>query len=303
MKLPPSEKRPYPAFVVFTDLDGTLLDAGSYSFEAAAKALHSLRTLRVPLVIVSSKTRAEIESIRRALGCEDPFIVENGGAVVVPSGYFRFPLDGAIRRDGYHMIEFGIPYTRLRQALADINGMFGGGVKGFGDMSADEVAALTGLTLVDARLALQREYDEPFVLEESPHRLEELKHLAETHGLSCVSGGRFHHLVGPHDKGHACRYLIGAYRRHFSPHSRPPITIALGDSQNDLPMLASVDRPILVARIDGSHDPAIDLPHLTRTPGVGPAGWNAAIIRLLGEAPGAAREDEGATQDIPEAGG
>ena len=89
--------------------------------------------------------------------------------------------------------------------------------------------------------------------------------------------------MGTNDKGHACRYLIESYRRHFNTRPQPPVTVALGDSRNDLPMLATVDCPILVARVDGSYDPTIDLPHLTRAPGAGPTGWNAAISRLLGK--------------------
>ena len=168
-------------------------DPVSYSFEPAEEALRALRALNAPLVLVSSKTRAEMIPIREALGCRDPFIVENGGAVVVPPGYFHFPLDGASCRDGYHLIEFGIPYSRLRRALSDINEILGGGVRGFGDMSPDEVATRTGLSRADARLALQREYDEPFVIDGPVPRLEEVKQLAEASGLRCTSGGRFSH--------------------------------------------------------------------------------------------------------------
>ena len=73
--------------VIFTDLDGTLLDA-AYSFLPAAPALEAVRRTSVPLVICSSKTRREIESYRIRLGNHDPFIAENGGAVYVPEGYF-----------------------------------------------------------------------------------------------------------------------------------------------------------------------------------------------------------------------
>lgn len=46
--------------IIFTDLDGTLLDV-VYSYHAANEALHSIREQDIPLVICSSKTRAEIE--------------------------------------------------------------------------------------------------------------------------------------------------------------------------------------------------------------------------------------------------
>lgn len=81
--------------VIFTDLDGSLLDAKTYSFDAAGEALNALRVRNVPLILVSSKTRAEIERLRNTLDHPHPFVSENGGGVFIPKGYFDFPLEGA----------------------------------------------------------------------------------------------------------------------------------------------------------------------------------------------------------------
>jgi mannosyl-3-phosphoglycerate phosphatase len=67
--------------LVFSDLDGTLLDHDTYSFETARPALAELKERGIPLVLATSKTRAETESVRSALGNRHPFVVENGGAV------------------------------------------------------------------------------------------------------------------------------------------------------------------------------------------------------------------------------
>ena len=69
------------SLVVFSDLDGTLLDHYTYSFEDARPALGRLRAAGVPLVLCTSKTRAEIAPLRDALRNTHPFISENGGAV------------------------------------------------------------------------------------------------------------------------------------------------------------------------------------------------------------------------------
>ena len=55
---------PTPAFVVFSDLDGTLLDHSTYSWKAAAPALAALRDRGIPLILASSKTSAEIAESR-----------------------------------------------------------------------------------------------------------------------------------------------------------------------------------------------------------------------------------------------
>jgi len=103
--------------VLFTDLDGTLLDADTYRYDAARPALERLREHAIPLIICTSKTRAEVEPLRRKLENQDPFIVENGGALYIPDGYFKAPLPGSSRRDGYQVIEMGLPYPRLREGL------------------------------------------------------------------------------------------------------------------------------------------------------------------------------------------
>ena len=76
--------------LVFTDLDGTLLDHESYSFEPALPALAVLKEKNIPLVLCTSKTRAEIELFRIQLKNIHPFISENGGAIFVPKGNY-FP--------------------------------------------------------------------------------------------------------------------------------------------------------------------------------------------------------------------
>src|SRR5215831_9783180 len=152
------------ALLVLSDLDGTLLDHTTYAFDAARAALERLRDARVPLVLCTSKTRAEVEPIRAALGNAHPFIVENGGGVYVPTDYFPFEIEGTERRGDCIVIPLGDPYAELTRALARASRASGVEVRGFGDMTDDEVAAETGLTLAEARLARQREFDEPFMV-------------------------------------------------------------------------------------------------------------------------------------------
>lgn len=259
--------------VVFTDLDGTLLDARSYSFGPAQEALGLLHELNIPLVLTTSKTRAEVLAYRKALGNPHPFIVENGACVYIPEGYFPFEVQAPVL-DGFHKIELGKPYRALRVFMYFLRES-GFNMKGFGDMSDEEVAALTGLSPVEASLAKAREYDEPFILEEDGGRLDELERLAANEGLS-LTKGRFLHLKGCNDKGQAVGLLKGYYSKVLDGMA----TAGLGDNANDGPMLDAVDFPFLVRKPDGTHA-AWDNPRIARTEGVGPAGWNEAVIGLL----------------------
>ncbi|HLZ33114.1 MAG TPA: HAD-IIB family hydrolase [Nitrospira sp.] len=270
-------------YVVFTDLDGTLLDAETYSFAAAAPALEALRTRGIPFIPVSSKTRAEIEPLRRCLNHHDPFIVENGGAVFVPHGHFEFPLERVRTKSSYDVIELGLPYYMLRDVLKQIEDAVETPLRGFGDMSVDEVMRLTGLTRTDATLAKMREYDEPFLLEGPPALIEEICWQIVSRGLRWTKGGRLYHLTGNNDKGEAAELLLRCYQRQQRLLDKPNRveTVAIGDSVNDAPLLAVVDHPILVQKPDGSYDPDIHVPGLNRAPGIGPVGWNAAVLALL----------------------
>lgn len=265
--------------VIFSDLDGTLLDAATYSFDGAAEALAALRHAGIPLVIVSSKTRAEIEPIQRRLGLAGPFVVENGGAVFFPPDSLAVAPPQAVSRDGYRVVELGLPYKELRRALDELARTSGAALRGFGDMSLEEIAERTGLRAEEAALARQRDYDEPVIVDGPPDRREAFLRQVEARGLRCTRGGRFHHLTGRHDKGQACRLLAEAYRRRAG--GAGLVTIGLGDSLNDRPMLEAVEIPVLVQRPDGSYDPDVRLPGLRLAPGIGPAGWNQAVLALL----------------------
>lgn len=264
--------------LVVSDLDGCLLDADTYAFDAARPALAALAESGCPLVLCSGKTRAEMEPLARALGLAAPFIVENGGALVFPAGSFEGAVPGARAAGGAQVVSLGAPRAALVAALREIAAEAGVRVRGFADLDAAEVAALTGLAEDAARLALEREFDEPFLLdgEDAVPRLEQA---ARRRGLCVTHGGRFHHLLGGSDKGLAVRTLRAVYALA----GRDGACVGLGDAETDLPLLVAVDRPIVVPARDGRAAPRLsrELPRAEIAPAPGPAGWNAALLAVL----------------------
>jgi mannosyl-3-phosphoglycerate phosphatase len=268
--------------LIFSDLDGSLLDTTTYSHEEATDALTAIQQRGATLILVSSKTRAEMERLRHSLGNHHPFIVENGGAVYIPNGTFPFPLEQTTPSRAYQVLQLGTPYTQLRAALKEIRQELGCELRGFGDMTLEEVAQLTGMLSGDAQLAMQREYDEPFIIDDGESiAWQNLLAAAKKRSLSCTRGGRFYHLMGANDKGIASRRLIKWYGKLVGNEGQSMVTVGLGDSLNDLPMLEAVDYPILVRKPNGSYDPEVQLPHLIRANGMGPVGWNRSLIDLL----------------------
>jgi mannosyl-3-phosphoglycerate phosphatase len=272
-----------PNLIVFTDLDGSLLDGTTYSYEAATPALTALREQGIPLVLVSSKTRAEMEPLRQRLGHRDPFIVENGGAVFIPHGLFDFPFERMRTKSPYQVIELGLPYHMLREVLKQIEDAVETPLQGFGDLSVEAIMQVTGLSRSDAILAKQREYDEPYLLQGPQELIEEVCRQIVSRGLRWTKGGRLFHLMGQNDKGEAASVLLRCYHRqqHLNGEAERIETVGIGDSINDAPLLAMVDYSILVQKPDGSYDPDIHLSGMIRAPGIGPVGWNEAVLDLL----------------------
>ncbi|HSQ61237.1 MAG TPA: HAD hydrolase family protein [Acidobacteriota bacterium] len=275
--------------VVVSDLDGTILRHEDYDATAALPAVALLRERGIPIVLASSKTRSEVEAIRAALGVFDPFIVENGGALLWPVGCDPPPPPGTVAAGPYGRIVYGTPYAELREALPRVGEALGVRLLGFGDVSSETVAEWTGLVGDALQRSLRREYDEPFLPERPLSAAEEaaLVKAAALLGLRVTRGGRFHHLLGASDKARATRDVRRGYERDGG----PVWLVAAGDGANDLDLLLEADAPIVVARPDGTHTPALvaAVPHARFTRGIGPAGFAEAISEIvLGARAGAA---------------
>jgi len=261
--------------VVFTDLDGTLLDHADSSWLAAKPAVESLRRRRIPWILTTSKTRAEVEHWRAVLGNQHPFVVENGGAAFLPSGYFEWQIQGASRRNGCQVLEWGAPYDKLVSALQSAARESRCGIRGFHQMDTREVAEVCNLPLEQAALARQREYDEPFLILQ-PDRAGCLLAAIEEQGLSWTRGDRFWHIAGRCDKAVAVVALRNLYERA----NGKVVTIGLGDSLNDAGFLGVVDVPVLVrSRHLAALKARVRNGRVTRLPG--PAGWNEALSALM----------------------
>ena len=268
--------------LVFTDLDGTLLDHDAYDFAAADPALRRLHQLRIPLIPVTSKTLAELKPLMLALESRHPCIAENGAVIAVPDGYFDAGEDQT--RDGIYLVtRMGLSSTEILGRAHRLREQHGFRFRGFSDMSVEEVASHTGLEPVQARQAKSRLASEPVLWLDSPQALERFQRALSEHGVQMLQGGRFWHLMGRQDKGPALRRLAERYRRNGFTRFR---TVALGDSPNDLAMLTNADMPVVVKNHTGKWL-AVNAPvPVRRTEAPGPQGWNRAVLEILNEMQG-----------------
>ncbi|MEJ2619041.1 MAG: HAD-IIB family hydrolase [Candidatus Thiodiazotropha sp.] len=252
-------------WLVFTDLDGTLLDHHSYDFSPALPALEILKKNQVPVIPISSKTYAELSVHKEQLELNGPMVAENGAVIIYPNEQPQVAPPG---------------YLRMRDFLVDSRADTDFEFIGFGDMSDQQVMEATGLDRASAQLARQRLASEPLLWRSDEESLRRFKRRAEAAGMRLLQGGRFLHLLSDTDKGKAIIHIVNHLR---SQGAKIDKTIALGDSDNDRAMLMAADIPIIVRKHDGSHLTLPERPDTRVTEEPGPAGWNQALLDLIRE--------------------
>lgn len=254
--------------IIFTDLDGTLLNHSDYRFEDALEALGKIRQEHIPLIIVSSKTAEEIKIIQKKLAIKEPFICENGAAIYYPSAYPAFANAEGKEDNGFKKLILGAAYDDLVSFLTPFKKTLG--IRGFSDMPPEEIAELTGLGLEGALFAKRRLYTEPFIIKDEK-LLDILIPEADAAGYSVTRGGRFFHLKkAGSDKGVAVRRVVDLFKQDKAPIT----TYALGDSENDREMLECVDIPLVVRKEDGCCMEGFD--RCSKNPGA--RGWNELVM-------------------------
>ncbi len=261
-------------YLVITDLDGTLLDHHTYQWQAAQPALDWLQEKQIPVVINTSKTRAEVIELQHALNINAPAIVENGSAIFLPktlitslqnadwqenqSSYFR-----VLGKTRQHILE------RLHELRDKNNWKF----EGFADWSVEQIVDATRLPTEDAKRASAREYSEALSWFGDDNSLQAFQTQLREEGFQVLRGGRFIHVLGQSNKGLASLVLKDFYAQQW--HTLAS-TIILGDGPNDRDMLEVADIPVAVK------SPVNDFPEINHasvfyTHAFGPEGWNEAI--------------------------
>lgn len=286
--------------LLFTDLDGSLLDHHSYGWAPARPWLARLKELGVPVIPVTSKTRSELLALRRELALQDtPFIAENGAVVGLPPAWCHARLERDAGPDGLVIKTLGVDIGFIRKRLSIWRQRLGAGFTTMSEMPLDELVAFTGLPESQARLARLREGSEPLVWQDDEARLEAFRRGLAGDGLCLVRGGRFWHVTGESHKGNAVTWLVA---RHRALRGRRPLTLALGDGPNDIAMLEAVDQAVVIRGCHGlSVEP--EQPALYRSEATGPAGWAEGVAHWWGRAdrrviPAACREPAPAGEEV-----
>lgn len=251
-------------YLIFTDLDGTLLDHDTYSYAPANDALEKLRETKTPLILASSKTAAEIAPLRSELGFDAfPAIVENGAGLLASST---------------QSVSTTHDYDKIIEIVQNAPAALRSKYKGFNDWSAEDVCQQTSLNLQAAKLAKQREYSEPGVWSGSQKELALFKQYLSDNGLRAQKGGRF--LTLSFGAGKVDR--MTEIKDRLFPIDQNVTCVALGDAPNDKQMLEHADIGFVMKNDANQHLFAPNKPdHVTYSKDPGPKGWNICVLSLF----------------------
>ncbi len=268
--------------VVITDLDGTLLDE-NYEWRKAEKELKELKKRKVPVVFCSAKTREEQRELRSEMEVNDPYIVEDGSAVVIPESCELIEvvnklkditdLVKKVREDEKNrevLLVLGDSYEIIVKYLRELKERGAERLRFYAAISEDEVSRVTGLSREKAKLAKEREFSETLV-EWGDEELDAIRRK-----FNVEVGGRFAHVYGKEaDKGKAVEVLKRLYRKA----GYDVWTLGIGNHYTDIPMLKAVEQPAIVKNPDGWID--VEIPKLYKAKGIATEGWVEVVRKFL----------------------
>ena len=266
-------------WLIFSDMDGTLLDHYSYSHSDADDTLNCLAKYTIPVIANTSKTFAEMLVLQAELNNKHPFIIENGAAVYIPNDYFPQRPTGMLQQGDFWVKSFVQKRPYWQAIIGQLRTRYYDCFKTFAQLGPKQIAELTGLSAESSYRSSQRKYSEPIIwTADAALKRKFINELREL-GANVLIGGRFIHVSGHSDKGAAMQWLCQQYQTAYQ--DTVIKSLAVGDGQNDAAMLEQADLAILI------RSPVHDLPVLSRTKGCyisdyeGPKGWSQSVEKFM----------------------
>lgn len=246
-----------PRVALFSDVDGTLLDASDRL--ALTPGRVSTIAARVELVLASSRTLAELAVLQRRLGLSAALVAENGAVVSFPA---RWRGSRSTRRE---VLTVGDKTATLVPVI-------------------HRCAAAVGVRVINQKFflpdrgrSLKRSHS--VCLQnwsgETSKRFLDLLH---ENGLDATRSGRWITVTRGANKGTGVRAVLDRARQLGAPFRQ---TVAIGNAANDVSLLEAARLRLSVKNRTGHHPELRNLPGVHLLSSSGARGWQEVLDLIL----------------------
>lgn len=257
------DPRPTHRPVVFVDIDGTFL----WEQEDDQTRIDRLERLQRhgPVVFVSSRTVPNMHRLLRRFGFRGDFIAENGALFVVRDGAIAALL-GSSSRFGQESSPWYL--QAVGRSTDELLKLVAGTVANPVDSTAEEIV---GRGVLDAgRRGRWASIRIPALVGSTPQGRFAVAALRRA-GLNVANGGRWITIWAGPDKGMAAARYLSALE---TASGRPSLMCAVGNAENDRPLLEAAAVKWAFPGLSGRHSKAlVGIPGITLLPPVPSDGW------------------------------
>ena len=251
--------------IIFTDLDGTLLDKNTFEFNVISEYFRELLSNGIIIIPNSSKTEAELIDFNRTYNFKLCFISENGSSIhglnLINA---NLPKIISIGRPADQIIEIYNLNTppALKQKVIFIS-----------NLNTNEQEKIFGLPLQKIKLSMERKHSVPIQFNGTEVEKNEFIKIMSNVGLSVQTGGRIMNICDNTNKSKAMLKTIELIKKEIN---YKIISIGVGDNQNDIEMLKKSDYACLVKN-DNFDTSLINIDNLIKSSKPSPMGWADVI--------------------------
>ena len=265
-------------YLIFTDLDGTLLDHENYSFGVNKKTISTIINNKNEIIFNTSKTFSECKKLLKELKLLNmPFSTENGAVIYFPKIRFN-KIKNSSSFGRYWSVRIAKLssknwYQFLKLKQKKYNFFIAQ------DLSPKILKKYTNLN--NTNMMLDREASQIILWEDNLTKLKLFKKdlKSEKDGV-LIKGSRFMQISSICNKRIAKKLISHAYDIQFR--DKYSInTIALGDSKNDIDMLNSCKYSCLIKNSTGTHVKLrSNKKNVFKSSKLAPDGWGEVLYKL-----------------------
>ena len=251
--------------VIFTDLDGTLLDKNTFKFDKIEKYFRELILKNIIIIPNSSKTEAELFDFNKQYNLNLSFIAENGSSI-----------------HGLNLIHKNLPEKILLSKPTDeifkiykqnITPHLKRKITFILNLKSNDQQKIFGLSLEKMNLAIKRDHSIPIQFNGTEIEKNEFIKIMNNSGLTIQTGGRIMNICDNTNKSKAMVKTIQLIKDEMNDEI---ITIGVGDNHNDIEMLKKSDYACLVKN-DNFDSSLVNIENLIKSSEPSPLGWADVI--------------------------